>query len=127
MRNYLIMTLSLLILSTSACALDQPAASAPSDGTPGVLWKMYTHSGCDGQRLDEEQDLCVKPSKADKYVPGDDAANQAASEWKGACMGSFGRIDTPEEGEYCYVPSDPSVDAPWECDVNVQPTYEACQ
>lgn len=112
---------ALLVAFLAACAAEPAPARTPSSK---VAWRVYTHSGCDGARLNDETTICVAPSARDAYVAGDDAANQYAGLWRGSCLASEGKIGAPDDGTLCADPTGQPL--PFECSVEVAPTFESC-
>jgi hypothetical protein len=117
------MRTTLLILLLGCSAEVEPIPSTPEKH---ALWRMYTHSGCDGAIADREVLLCVGVTAADALVPGDAQAEFARRWWLGSCLASYGKTEAPDDGTYCWIQGTQQP-APFGCSAEVSPTYNTCE
>lgn len=107
MKNLIKFALAMSIF-TVACVDSNPT---PEPVKPELHeYVVYTHASCNGDSRNSAVKICVE---------SDQAAQEYADAWFGACEALQGLIDTADQGHSCP--------ANWWCAQSVQPTYQICK
>jgi hypothetical protein len=110
--------IAVLTFLTVAACVDNTTNNVTSKPVPSMEWIVFTHSTCNGKRVDDSIKLCGYADAHDTLITGDHAAQSYAQLWIGSCLATQGNIGTPDEDRLCLDTAGNA--APFGCDASFE-------